>query len=182
MSPATERGRNVTFRLPCPAGTQDFVNTAPRPHTVSAFADGFGQLTELSISHALSSGHRLELSPDPHSPRAARAFVREHVPDIIDLRDTAELLVSELVTNGVLHAGTPMTLDLVARDSSVLLGVTDKRRSVPADQRPRPPSLVAENGRGIALVASIARSWGVTQRADGKIVWCLIETGDDGVP
>ena len=163
-------------------GYQDFVNTDPRPQTVSAFADGFGQLTELSVRRALSSGHRLQLSADPHSARAARAFVREHVPDVIDLRDNAELLASELVTNGVLHAGTAMTLDVVARDSSVLLGVTDHRRSLPADQRPRPPSLVAENGRGIALVASIATWWGVTPQGDGKIVWCLIDTGDHGVP
>jgi hypothetical protein len=148
---------------------------------VCVSVEGFGQLTELSITHALESGPRLALSADPQSPRAARAFVRDHVPDVIDLRDNAELLASELVTNGVLHARTPMTLGVVARESAVLLGVSDLSHASPVDARAR-PSLVSENGRGIALVASIARSWGVSQQRDGKIVWCLIDVEDDGAP
>jgi anti-sigma regulatory factor (Ser/Thr protein kinase) len=147
---------------------------------VSVFVEGFGQLTELSISHVLSSGPQLQLQPDPTSARAARAFVRQHVPDVVDLRDNAELLASELVTNGVLHARTAMTLGVVARDSSVLIAVSD--HEVTAPQQPRPPNLAAESGRGIALVANIARSWGVAQRPDGKIIWCLIDTGDHGAP
>jgi hypothetical protein len=57
--------------------------------------------------------------------------------------------------------------------------VSDASTSAPAE---RQPSLNAESGRGISLVATIARWWGVTKQADGKIIWCLIDASDDGVP
>jgi anti-sigma regulatory factor (Ser/Thr protein kinase) len=145
---------------------------------VSVFVEAFGHLTELSITHAFRAGPQVDLHPDAQSPRVARAFVREHVPDVIDLRDNAELLASELVTNAVLHAHSEMTLGVVSRDSSVLIAVSDHSPLVPAERR---ASLVAEHGRGITLVAAIAQTWGVTAQPGGKIIWCLIRAGDDGV-
>ena len=142
------------------------------------FAEGIGQLDELSIPRFFRSGPQLRLDPDPSSARAARAFVRRHVDSADDdLRDSAELLASELVTNGVLHARSPMTLGVVARETCVLIGVRDDNEDVPAEHH---ASLSDEGGRGISLVASIARRWGVTPQAHGKIIWCLIDSEPRG--
>jgi anti-sigma regulatory factor (Ser/Thr protein kinase) len=138
------------------------------------FAEGIGQLDEASIPQVLSGGPQLRLHPEPTSARAARAFVRRHVASADqELRDSAELLASELVTNGVLHAHSDMTLGVVARETCVLIAVSDDNRAVPFE---RHPSLSAESGRGIALVSTIARHWGVAPQASGKIIWCLIDS------
>lgn len=129
-------------------------------------------LDSISIPRVLSNGPQLHLAPEPTSARAARAFVRRHVlSDDEDLRDSAELLASELVTNGVLHARSDLTLGVVARETCVLIAVSDRNLSQPSE---RQPNLSAEGGRGIALVSTIARHWGVTPQVDGKIIWCLI--------
>jgi hypothetical protein len=138
------------------------------------FAEGIGVLDAASIPHVLSHGPQLHLAAVPTSARAARAFVRRHVDSADEeLRDSAELLASELVTNGVLHARSELTLGVVARETCVLIAVSDHNQAQPAE---RAPSLSAESGRGIALVSSIARHWGVTPQAGGKIIWCLINS------
>jgi anti-sigma regulatory factor (Ser/Thr protein kinase) len=139
------------------------------------FAKGIGSLDELTISHVLRRGARLHLSAQPISARRARAFVRDRVAT--PLLDSAELVASELVTNGLLHAQSPMTLGIVSGDGCVLIAVTDRSAQRPAVHQ---ASLSAEGGRGIALVASIARQWGVQREGSGKIVWCLIESGSSG--
>jgi anti-sigma regulatory factor (Ser/Thr protein kinase) len=137
------------------------------------FTEGFGQLDETSIPLVLADGPQLTLAPDPTSASTARAFVRANTLDSDeDVRDNAELLVSELVTNGVLHAGTSMTVGIVARERSVLLGVSDRSEVLPTE---RLPSLSAEGGRGIAMMTLVARHWGVAARETGKIIWCLID-------
>jgi anti-sigma regulatory factor (Ser/Thr protein kinase) len=138
------------------------------------FAEGIGVLDETSIPRVLRAGPQLQLAAIPTSARAARAFVRRHVGSADEeLRDSAELLASELVTNGVLHARSALTLGVIAAESCVLIAVTDQNQDQPAERR---PSLSAESGRGIALVSSIARHWGVTPQAGGKIIWCLINS------
>lgn len=79
------------------------------------------------------------------------------------------LLVSELVTNVVLHAGT---------DTQVTARVNDRRISVSVSDRDalHQPVLAgrgsrATSGRGIMLVDAISTSWGVELRAGGKVVW-----------
>jgi anti-sigma regulatory factor (Ser/Thr protein kinase) len=144
------------------------------------YAQGIGQLDELSIPSVLVGEPQLRLEPEPMSASAARAFVRRHVDAAdVDLRDSAELLASELVTNGVLHARSAMTLGIVARKTCVLIAVSDNSDAVPAE---RQPSLSAEGGRGIALVAMIARQWGIAQQDSGKIIWCLIDSEPTGAP
>ena len=76
-----------------------------------------------------------------------------------------------------MHARTPMTLGIVHRDRSVLIGVSDRAAGLPSE---RLPSLSAEGGRGISLVATIAHTWGVVVRDSGKIIWCLIDAEPHG--
>lgn len=82
----------------------------------------------------------------------------------------AQLVVSELTTNSVLHARTTFTVAVrLLPEGAVRLEVGDAVRRAP---RQRHYGLDATTGRGVALVADLARSWGVEQHADGKVVWC----------
>ncbi|MFE5591200.1 ATP-binding protein [Streptomyces sp. NPDC056549] len=92
--------------------------------------------------------------------------------ELPELTRSAELIVSELVTNAVLHARTcGASVRVVVtrvRDDRVQVAVTD------LDQRP--PVLVqsgpdVESGRGLALVAALSDSWGYERRHWGKQVW-----------
>lgn len=108
------------------------------------------------------------LPAHPASSRAARAFVAEHLRawNLEPAVEDATLLVSELVTNAILHGRSP--IDLVVRKvkSSVRVEVfNDGKRSVP----PRNPELDAATGRGFSLVQAVASRWGSDDA--GSSVW-----------
>jgi anti-sigma regulatory factor (Ser/Thr protein kinase) len=120
--------------------------------------------------------YELRLPPDPTSAAKARAFVVEHcVPDGT-VRDAAKLLVSELVTNVVLHARTPMTVGVASTPEAVLVTVTDADDTVPpvAGAREAPRDMSAEGGRGLALLRLLSTECGVTSHETGKTVWTLV--------
>jgi anti-sigma regulatory factor (Ser/Thr protein kinase) len=86
------------------------------------------------------------------------------------LAEAATLLTSELVTNGVRHAGTGMRLAVSRADErTVRIAVTD--RAPEADLRPRVSPDDAEGGRGLFLVEQLASGWGSYADGDGKTVW-----------
>ena len=79
-----------------------------------------------------------------------------------------ELLVSELVTNAVLHAGTDVELVVRRLRKGVRVEVLDRSTRPPV---PRAYDDEAMTGRGLALVRELSRVWGVDERKDGKVVW-----------
>ncbi|WP_432544445.1 ATP-binding protein [Kineococcus sp. SYSU DK002] len=110
----------------------------------------------------------------PLHPRAAgearrflrAAICRAHAASVLD---SAELLVSELVGNGVRHAAPPITLEVACDGSSGLqVHVSDGEPNAPG---PRRAAADAEDGRGMTLVDYISDDWGVLPHADGKTVW-----------
>ena len=114
--------------------------------------------------------HDLDLPAEPASVRQARRFVDRALADVGagSLAEVAGLLVSELVTNAVIHAGGVIRVRLSAADEVVRVGVQDT-----STQRPT-PRLASSNegtGRGLALVADLAQRWGVDDTPDGKEVW-----------
>lgn len=119
----------------------------------------------------------LQLVPALRAPRAARAFVAETLTAWnvrADEVEAAQLVVSELVTNAVLHAaGSPtISLDLHLTDGAVRVLVSDGSLGEP-DRRLRPDPRAGETGRGIWLVDAFAECWGTeTHGRDGKTVWC----------
>ena len=127
---------------------------------------------------------RTSLPGTQQAAGAARRFLRAAlarwaIPRLEDrVLDDATLLISELVTNAVVHAGT--AVDVMCRlDAGLVLEISD-RHPVRVLHQDRGD----EGGRGLHLVAALSEEWGVTYRRDRKTVWCRIavtETGADAV-
>jgi anti-sigma regulatory factor (Ser/Thr protein kinase) len=119
----------------------------------------------------------LELVPALRAPRAARAFVAKTLTAWnvqADEVEAAQLVVSELVTNAVLHAADSPTisLDLRLTDGAVRVMVSDGGLGEP-DRGPHPDPRTSETGRGVWLVDAFAERWGTEMHGrDGKTVWC----------
>lgn len=99
----------------------------------------------------------------------ARRFVRRHVDDAA-LVERALLLVSELATNALEHAGSAFEVTVVTGTDRVRVEVVDASHRPPmVTYRP----LEAEHGRGLRIVQGLAEEWGVDARpdGDGKVVW-----------
>lgn len=114
---------------------------------------------------------------EPASAAQARRFLRELLGTWgrEPLEEAAALLLTELVANALLHAKSEVhvTVRLVG----------DVLRVEVADDSPRQPrrrryGLDATTGRGLSLVATMARDWGSTPRGPGKVVWFEV----DGTP
>jgi anti-sigma regulatory factor (Ser/Thr protein kinase) len=122
---------------------------------------------------------RLELKRDQNAPAAARAAVSEWCPDLAGdepRRETLLLLVSELVTNAVLHsqapAHAPIFISASVEDERVRVEVTDagKRFTPAAREPPTAHSRATIGGYGLYVVDQAASRWGV-DRACGTRVW-----------
>ncbi|MFD0023805.1 SpoIIE family protein phosphatase [Streptomyces sp. NPDC058382] len=110
------------------------------------------------------------------------------------LTDDAAVIVSELVTNAVVHAGTNVELlfrlEEATEDeaSALVLEVSDHHpaRAVRSDGREpgtgsdgaAGPGEPAEYGRGLELVATLAERWGITYRTGLKTVWARLPVDD----
>jgi anti-sigma regulatory factor (Ser/Thr protein kinase) len=122
---------------------------------------------------------RLELDRDLHAPAAARAAVSKWCADLgggAPRRETLLLLVSELVTNAVLHSQGPADapIRVIARveDERVRVEVTDAgtRFTGASHELPRPGAGTTIGGYGLYVVDQAASRWGV-ERACGTRVW-----------
>jgi anti-sigma regulatory factor (Ser/Thr protein kinase) len=115
---------------------------------------------------------------------AARAFVRSRLGawELRDHIDDAVLITSELVTNAILHARTPVQLRLINEGSSIRVEVYDENSRMPMLSGVGPD---ATSGRGMAVISAIAHSWGMELEHDGKVVWAELapeertESADD---
>ncbi|MFI6938449.1 SpoIIE family protein phosphatase [Streptomyces sp. NPDC050418] len=111
-----------------------------------------------------------QLSLDPREVGRARRLVRAQLADwgLQGVTETAELLVSELVTNAVRQAhGRPVELRLVRTDV-LLCEVEDDDHMLPTLCSAGPAD---EAGRGLGVVERLAREWGASRTAAGKSVW-----------
>jgi anti-sigma regulatory factor (Ser/Thr protein kinase) len=122
---------------------------------------------------------RLVLPAEVQATGLARRVTREAVATwgVTHLDETAVLLVSELVTNAVLHAKTPaavLRLRLETAEGCLRIEVQDADPSWP---HPRTPAGLDESGFGLVLVDALADKWGVRDTPPGKTVWAELETG-----
>jgi anti-sigma regulatory factor (Ser/Thr protein kinase) len=114
----------------------------------------------------------LRLPPDPRSPRHAREFVGSLLErwGLPDLHDRAALITSELVTNAVLHAGTPVTVTVAVDGSRSVLRITVRDGSS-VEPRQVDSGELATTGRGLSMVDQSADAFGVEPTSEGKAVW-----------
>jgi anti-sigma regulatory factor (Ser/Thr protein kinase) len=110
-------------------------------------------------------------SSAPESAAAVRRFVRRFAPDDVDL-DLVVLLATELATNALMHARTPFEVAIDVDDRQVRVGVRDTDPTLPnvVDRGER-----AVGGRGLRMVDTAARAWGVDPSGTGKRVWFTVD-------
>lgn len=115
----------------------------------------------------------LRLPPEAASVPAARRFVRARLSSAGlpgDLVDSVEVCISELVTNGVLHARTEFEVRVELLGPRLRLEIRDWSDAVP---RHVVRGSSATTGRGLDMVRVLCADWGVTLVEDGgKVVWC----------
>jgi DNA-binding response OmpR family regulator len=134
--------------------------------------DELDQLVAL-VEEVATSTHQetvVDLEHDPVAPAEARRLVR----DVLlhwgygDLLDDAALVVSELVTNAVRHAGSASIVVVNRTDGGIRVEVRDEGPWTP-DPGPSPTD--AERGRGLMIISALATAWGVESGARSKTVW-----------
>jgi len=124
-----------------------------------------------------SSGRAVTKLPGhPSAVPAARRFASQHLLDFDgrpEVVDTARLLVTELATNAVLHASSPIRLTVESHDDSIRVEVRDDDPGT-IDQ-PTAPAIDATSGRGLWLVDALACAWGVNRNERGKTIWFEVD-------
>lgn len=126
---------------------------------------------------------RIELARNPEAPLMARAAVREfcqrHGIDG-DAQANILLLVSEIVTNAVLHSAGDMssTIRLSAQVAQEMIRIDVNDHGVGFTPKVRDPAQVGR-GYGLFLVERIAGRWGITDKG-GTTVWFELAVRPEG--
>jgi anti-sigma regulatory factor (Ser/Thr protein kinase) len=109
----------------------------------------------------------------PASVRGARHFVRDVLSD--QPRETveaAELMVSELATNSVLHAQSDFELAIGISPDEIRVEVSDQGQGQPVLRSPTPRE---QSGRGLRIVQELSEDWGTIPSPNGKLVWFSLQ-------
>jgi PAS domain S-box-containing protein len=133
----------------------------------------------IARTHAMESGQiaTWDLPTDPAVVAEARRRVTAQLAcwGLDELAFVTELVVSELVTNAIRHAESPIQLRLI-RDGALICEVSDGSSTVPHMRRAR---AFDEGGRGLLLVAQLTERWGTRQTARGKTIWAELVLRDN---
>lgn len=130
---------------------------------------------------------QLEVGADPAEVGRARRWARSRLigsgmNDDEPLAETLILLISELVTNAVVHTGCPAVLRMLFGSGAAEAGTV---RVEVADTSARPPCPrhaqgEDTNGRGLELVDGLADRWGWQPEGSGKRIWCEVDRCEPG--
>lgn len=145
-----------------------------RGHELSPTAAALGQ----DPGGGASIDRSFPLPAAPASTPAARSIVRSTLPGTgyADHVEAAELLVSELVTNALLHGGTDIWLRLFSSPAMLRVEVSDDGDAQPRlpDHDPNPEQ---DSGRGLFIVAHLASRWGVEHGPGATVAWFELDAG-----
>jgi anti-sigma regulatory factor (Ser/Thr protein kinase) len=111
---------------------------------------------------------------DATAVAAARRFTNRTLMDwevSTETADVAALLVSEMVTNSIVHGRPPAQVRLRLRAHDLVIEVRDASRHLP---RRRHPDRLDESGLGLQVVELLATRWGARHEAFGKVVWAVL--------
>jgi hypothetical protein len=118
---------------------------------------------------------RLRLAPHPTAPRASRNFVIRTLLGwgLGSLSVSAGLVISELVANSTMHAATDIDLSVAWNMGALRVTVGDRSPERPCQRY----SHFHLYGRGLSVVAGLARDFGVLPTAEGgKVVWAVLDS------
>ncbi|WP_373299615.1 ATP-binding protein [Streptomyces poonensis] len=156
------------------AGTRPSAGTAPT--TGSGSGAGAGLRPEAAAERRF----RFELAAHPGSVAQARRMTRARLSGWAlceDTCDAAALVVSELVTNAIVHAaGERVVCELQDGDDRVRIAVRDEG-CAPDVPHPSPRQPEEEHGRGLLLVEAVCRAWGAHEAGPGLLVWADLPRG-----
>ncbi|RPK56320.1 hypothetical protein EES43_25070 [Streptomyces sp. ADI96-02] len=116
-----------------------------------------------------------------HTERAAVGEVRRELREFLrhlcgtEQIEAAELLLSELVTNALIHTRHGAVVTATAMPGALRVEVQDFEADLPAPYVPNADD--GTHGRGLILVRSLADAWGVEARVLGKVVWFELRGG-----
>jgi serine phosphatase RsbU (regulator of sigma subunit)/anti-sigma regulatory factor (Ser/Thr protein kinase) len=116
----------------------------------------------------------LSIEDDVRAVHRARAFTADTLREWAlpaSLARDAILLVSEMVTNAIVHGRAPIQLRLRRARGRLLVEVDDTATAAPRKMRPTADDI---HGRGLQLVAMMADQWGTRPTPAGKSVWCVL--------
>jgi len=110
------------------------------------------------------------LAPDLTSISTARRYAESiFANESVAGFDIVALLITEVVTNAVVHARTPIVMTVRATGETIRVEVHDDDSTLPVVQRAEP---YQPGGRGMAIVDALAADWGVVSEPfQGKTVW-----------
>ncbi|MEV6742570.1 SpoIIE family protein phosphatase [Streptomyces sp. NPDC051104] len=133
----------------------------------------------MARTRVLNSDHAAtwDLRADPAVVAEAREQAARQLAAwrLHDAAFTTELIVSELVTNAIRYAQPPVRLSLIHEDHSLICEVSDGSTTTPHLRRAR---TFEEGGRGLFIVAQLARRWGTRHSRHGKTIWAELAAGD----
>ncbi|WP_244204316.1 ATP-binding protein [Streptomyces africanus] len=152
------------------------IPSAPLGTDAAAGPYGLGASPEASPTGAAAERRfRFELAAHPGSPAQARRLTRARLTGwsvCEDTCDSAALVVTELVTNAIVHtASTHIVCELHDGDDLVRIAVRDEGCAPGqphAAGRTRPEE---EHGRGLLLVDALCAAWGAHEHGPGLLVW-----------
>lgn len=117
----------------------------------------------------MAKAAELQVNAGLDGVRAARRLTTATLQALPEgLASDAELVVTELVTNAVLHGHPPISLRVKGRRDRVRIEVVDAGHAMPLRAQKNTENMT---GRGLAVVDSLASAWGVEPATDGKLVW-----------
>jgi anti-sigma regulatory factor (Ser/Thr protein kinase) len=124
----------------------------------------------------------VDLPAAPQSAAAARRFARAVLAEwrLPALADDVDLVISELITNALLHARADrrvppqatIRLDLEQYGGDLYCRVAD---GSPLPPTPEQAGDTAESGRGLLLVEAVSAAWGWSHEPRGKVVWARFD-------
>ncbi|WP_435879130.1 ATP-binding protein [Streptomyces tuirus] len=160
------------------------IPSAPLGTDAAASPPGLGAAPgEAPLGAAAERRFRFELAAHPGSPAQARRLTRARLTGwsvCEDTCDSAALVVSELVTNAIVHtASTHIVCELLDGDDLVRIAVRDEGCAPGqphAASRTRPEE---EHGRGLLLVDALCHSWGAHENGPGLLVWAELPRTTD---
>jgi GAF domain-containing protein len=130
----------------------------------------------------VDTGEVLTLAPDaavvPHARHFAARALAGAAPSVVD---DARVVVTELVTNAILHGAGQVTVAVLPDGAGgARIEVGDRSPALPVVPAIAVDPAAVMTGRGLNLVTALAYDWGVEPNADGKVVWAELRDGAGG--